>query len=277
MIRLSSHINLALCLICFMVSSGRSYAQDLFDAKNSYRYGCYLLAQNRFEEAEKEFSRSDFLAPGIDSTRYYKLLCLRQSGRLNQALVYAKLLPFHDLQPFVQREVFFAHCHSDSVKIAMGLLQNSRLPQSDKVLLAAYPPALSYQWKKAGSALSVDGYTDARVEKANRLFYETLTKRRKKEWIALSLSAVVPGLGKVYAGRWKDAIFSFVFFGGLAFQSYRGFDAKGISSARGWVFGALGTGFYLGNLYGTHKVIRDKNLSINRAAFEEYIAILQAE
>lgn len=277
MIRLSNYIRGALCFVCCVASISKTCAQDLFDAKNSYRYGLYLLAQNRFEEAEREFSRSDFIAPGMDSTRYYKLLCLRQSNRLSQALLYAGILPFSGLQPFVQREVFFVHCLNDSVKTAMSLLQNSSLPQSEKVLLAAYPFALNHQWKKAGHALSGFSYSDTRVEKANRLFYETLTQRRKKEWIALSLSAVVPGLGKVYAGRWKDAIFSFVFFGGLAFQSFRGFDAKGISSPRGWVFGALGTGFYLGNLYGTHKVVSEKNRSINRAAFDEYQAIIQTE
>ena len=41
--------------------------------------------------------------------------------------------------------------------------------------------------------------------------------------------------------------------GGTAFQAYRGFNNEGLSSTSGWIFTALSSGFYAGNIYGSAK------------------------
>lgn len=75
----------------------------------------------------------------------------------------------------------------------------------------------------------------------------------KKPWVAVMMSAILPGSGKFYTGNYKDGIFSLLVVGGSAFQAYRGFNKDGVSSTSGWIFAGLTTGFYAGNVYGSAK------------------------
>lgn len=65
------------------------------------------------------------------------------------------------------------------------------------------------------------------------------------------MSAIIPGSGKIYCGRAADGIYSLVIVGLFAWQAIDGFNDDGASSVKGWVFGTLGAGFYLGNIYGS--------------------------
>jgi hypothetical protein len=74
---------------------------------------------------------------------------------------------------------------------------------------------------------------------------------RKKPWIAGTMSAVLPGLGKIYAGRSIDGLFSMLLFGFMTWQSLDGFHDKGRNSSRGWFYASLGSVFYVGNIFGS--------------------------
>ena len=78
----------------------------------------------------------------------------------------------------------------------------------------------------------------------------------KSRFLAGSLSAIIPGMGKVYSGRWKDGIISLLFVAGTGYQAYRAFNDKGIESVYGWIMGSLSLGFYIGNIYGSAKAAR---------------------
>lgn len=75
--------------------------------------------------------------------------------------------------------------------------------------------------------------------------------RFKSRALAVSLSAVLPGSGQIYAGRYADGVVSLVSTLALAFSSYysckRGED--GIAISLGF-FSAL---FYAGNIYGAYR------------------------
>jgi len=65
------------------------------------------------------------------------------------------------------------------------------------------------------------------------------------------MSGIIPGSGKFYARDWKNGLISLVFIGVLGYQSYYGFNQKGLESGLGWVYGTLGFGFYIGNVVGS--------------------------
>jgi hypothetical protein len=79
--------------------------------------------------------------------------------------------------------------------------------------------------------------------------YETLP--RKSPWVAGALSAVVPGLGRVYIGRWPDGLMSFLLVGLTAAVSAQGFYEDGRDSVRGWILGGIAALLYVGNVYGS--------------------------
>ena len=74
---------------------------------------------------------------------------------------------------------------------------------------------------------------------------------RRSPWVAAALSAVVPGLGRVYIGRWPDGVISFVLVGLTAGLSAQGFYEDGRDSVRGWILASFGALLYAGNVYGS--------------------------
>jgi TM2 domain-containing membrane protein YozV len=74
---------------------------------------------------------------------------------------------------------------------------------------------------------------------------------RKSPLLAGALSAVVPGLGRVYIGRWQDGLVSFLLVGLSAVLSAQGFYDEGSHSVRGWIVGSAGALLYVGNVYGS--------------------------
>jgi len=74
---------------------------------------------------------------------------------------------------------------------------------------------------------------------------------RKSPLLAGVLSAVIPGLGRVYIGRWQDGLVSFLLVGLSAVLSAQGFYDEGSHSVRGWIVGSAGALLYVGNVYGS--------------------------
>jgi hypothetical protein len=79
--------------------------------------------------------------------------------------------------------------------------------------------------------------------------YEAL--RRKSPFLAGALSAVVPGLGRVYIGRWPDGLLSFLLVGTTGALAAQGFYDEGRGSVRGWILTGVAALLYAGNVYGS--------------------------
>lgn len=88
---------------------------------------------------------------------------------------------------------------------------------------------------------------------------------RKSPWLAGTLSALIPGTGKVYAGRTSDGLYSLALIGGATWLAYRGFEDDGTSSVKGWLFGSVGTVLYVGNIYGSVVAVRMYNTNHEEA------------
>lgn len=69
---------------------------------------------------------------------------------------------------------------------------------------------------------------------------------------AALLSAIVPGAGRMYTGKWQDGLSSLVLVGLPAWFAVGGFERDGVASARGWLLGTTASVLYLGNIYGSY-------------------------
>jgi TM2 domain-containing membrane protein YozV len=101
----------------------------------------------------------------------------------------------------------------------------------------------------------LDAATDATVEAWSRQDDELLRRYdalpRKSPLLAGALSAVVPGLGRVYLGRWPDGLLSFLLVGTTGALAAQGFYDEGRGSVRGWILGGVAALLYAGNVYGS--------------------------
>lgn len=90
----------------------------------------------------------------------------------------------------------------------------------------------------------------------------SLTKWRKKAtlktknpFISASLSAIVPGLGKVYAGKPYDGLSTFLTHVPLGFVVLESYNNTGVNSARFITFTAISSLFYIGNILASYHYI----------------------
>ena len=74
------------------------------------------------------------------------------------------------------------------------------------------------------------------------------------------MSAIIPGLGKVYADEIGDGITGFLFTGLFTYLAVDKFQKDQTTS--GWLFTALAAFFYGGNIYGSATAVQNYNASI---------------
>ncbi len=102
-------------------------------------------------------------------------------------------------------------------------------------------------------------------------FYERKQNPPYKSPLTAALfSAIVPGSGKIYAGKTSDGILAFLTTGVFTFLAYDNFNAK--HNFRGWLFGGLAALFYAGNVYGSAAAAQIYNAGI-KFNFENDIEI----
>lgn len=85
----------------------------------------------------------------------------------------------------------------------------------------------------------------------------------KNPFFAGILSAIIPGLGRVYCGRWGDGIFSFFLIGITAASSAYLWEKD---KAFSYTMASISTFFWLGNVYGSVKGTQIEN-KIRRQKF----------
>jgi TM2 domain-containing membrane protein YozV len=107
-------------------------------------------------------------------------------------------------------------------------------------------PASHYAW--SGSLLKLDNYA-----------LQLSAHRQKKPVISGLLSAVIPGLGKIYTGQTGSGISAFLICGALGAMTVENGIKTGWGHWSTLVFGSLFTLFYTGNIYGS--IISAKEVS----------------
>ncbi|GAO30603.1 hypothetical protein [Geofilum rubicundum] len=80
---------------------------------------------------------------------------------------------------------------------------------------------------------------------------DLLARKDKSVWLSGLLSAILPGSGKIYAGKTGQGITTFLLTTGLALVTFENYHKNGIESASTLLFGSAFTVFYAGNIYGS--------------------------
>lgn len=86
----------------------------------------------------------------------------------------------------------------------------------------------------------------------DKIYSERYESKRKSPILAAAASALVPGLGKVYAGRLDEGVAAFMTVGLLGAFTANCWAKDGLSDWKTIAFGSLTSLFYLGNIYGSY-------------------------
>jgi TM2 domain-containing membrane protein YozV len=90
-------------------------------------------------------------------------------------------------------------------------------------------------------------------------------RKTKSPALAGILSALVPGTGKIYAGKTGQGIGTLITNVILGLQAWEGYRKDGVNSARFIAFGSIFTIFYVGNIWGSVFTVKLANEEFNDA------------
>ena len=255
-----------------MITSLNLYGQDLFSIENSAKYADYLYRTANFKTASLEYERLIFLDSTNSKYHYRLVTCYRRTTRFQMAIDYIK------------------HIYCDSAKLpeqfAIELLNSSILNKNpDSIFgcfgkielkdchLNAFYNGLRNIYSENFIGAEKSLMTCSTPSASNQQLYNALLDfknyKDKSPFLAFSMSAIIPGSGKIYTGYWKDGLIAFSFVTLTAWQSYKGFSKKGSRSVYGWLYGTASLSFYIGNLFGSGKSAHMHNLHRKQDLFNE--------
>lgn len=250
-------IRIGLIILLVVLGTLSHQAQDIYDYANSRKYADYLLLTRQYDLASGEYERLLFFRPDNDTIKQTLLRSYRLSGNTSQGIERMSGLYIMPEKAYQGSAIEYTRLllqaqYYYNARTYLGM--NQTLGFLDKEILFIQTELYSKNYKKAMKHLEqLPNESSNLIEEYRAITQEAMNFNRKSPGFSLALSTVVPGLGKVYANDWKDGVFSFIMVGGMAWQAYRGFKRDELKSVHGWIFGGIGFGFYLGNLYGSFK------------------------
>lgn len=242
-------------LILFIIYNTSAIAQDLYNFENTKKFAEYLAKSGQYDLATREFERLTFMSPENDTLKTSLLSMYRRSGKYDEALIRGKQLYPELTTMSASSAVEYGRTlllKSDYEAAKSFWETNSKLTSADKTILSATSDILQDNYKSANEILKTVKPEEHKLATNYKdLTEQAIAFKRKSPALAGIMSAIIPGSGRMYAKDWKDGIVSLFFVGTMAAQSIRGFNKSGVKSTRGWIYGGIGFGFYLGNIYGS--------------------------
>jgi hypothetical protein len=247
--------------IILILISFSAFSQDIFDLNHTTKYADYLLKSGQYELASKEYERLVYFDLNNDTYKSLLLKSYRLSNQTDLGLNRASNI-FESFEgiPYPSAielsKLYLTKRSWDQAETFWNI--NTSLTHDDKILLNTTRFIFENEFDKARNKLSELKNPENQLGVAYNSIVSQETDK-KSPALAAAMSIVVPGLGKAYSKNWKDGLVSLFFTAGTAIQSYRSFNKHGIKNYRGWIYGGISFGFYLGNIYGSVKSTKDYN------------------
>lgn len=119
---------------------------------------------------------------------------------------------------------------------------------------------------EASSSFDFSNYALADSEHGLQDVYNGMQARsRKRPGVAALMSAVLPGSGKIYAGKTGEGISAFIFNGTLAALTAENAVKAGPLNWKTLLFGTCFSIFYIGNIYGSYVSVSIYNNDLQNA------------
>jgi hypothetical protein len=146
--------------------------------------------------------------------------------------------------------------YPEAISLVSGAASN-RTSHDRMTLVAGIACLYMGDYAKAGTLLA--GQTSGEGLELAKLLKEASTRDIRSPELAGILSTVIPGAGKLYAGRTADGIFSLITVGSFAGLAAWYFNEEGLPSVRGWIYASIGLIFHAGNIWGSATAARQWN------------------
>lgn len=224
---------------CTLLSSTSYHPSDTL----SFLRGWTDYSTKRLAEAAAEFSQVPSTSAFYDKSLFFNMISNAHLGAYGRS---AELLDGYE---GTHKEL----CSFE--KAGLALLMNDK---------AGY--------KEAAGSFTYSHYLLSEHEKTiQELYSKKYEKKGKSPAVAAAASAVIPGLGKIYAGELGEGISTLLITGSLAAITAESWAKNGVTDWKTLLFGTLGAVFHLGNIYGSYVSV---SIHENYITHEQDTAIL---
>lgn len=249
-------------LFLLFLTYGGVHAQQ-FEFSKELRFAQYLQDKDAVPEAIRVLEQVDTitLSRAQKDSLFYMLGWAAYSVRQLDRSIGAFLKVSSDNPKYDKSRFFAAYCQAFQGRrdSASDGLRQLDLPDSALRELRSFQLAGIALLKRDYKAFlpeqqqfTYSSYIFEKEERRMQLYYDKLKGfKHKSPVLAGVYSALVPGLGKWYAGKKRQGIAAFLPIISLAALTYEGYRKDGVKSARFIGFGALFSVFYIGNIWGS--------------------------
>ncbi len=273
---LKSHWRIAALFLAFAAFSKPVFAADEWEPASFLVFADHLYSEHDYLRAAGEYERYLTIAgtegAHKDSIFLKTGFCYSGAGDFTRALDYLQKVGVSKDSAIAEEarlNIAFILFRRADYNGSLRALQTENGARANLLL------ALNYlhlkQWSESKQALGnvQDQDTLSPAFRKIRLADQAgLELNPKSPALAGVLSAVIPGSGKMYAGRFKDGLFSLALVGLCGVVAYEGFHHSGWKSVQGILFGSLAFGFYGGNIYGSVLAAHQDNLAREKQILE---------
>ncbi len=258
----------ALSFIC-TESSGQQLSENLnfldyLIINRNYSDAIFLLDQiNPKNESQRDsvnflFGKTYYLNQELDKASNYfdKLrdtnLPLRTETSFFNAFCAANILDYSKSQALLASIET-----NDSLKLGLKNLEIAAINLLSRDLKSFDNNASQFQYKYFQYSQQEKSFIDIRNDLASR--------NKKSPLLAGIMSSIVPGSGKIYAGKVGVGIGTMLTTTVLGLQTWEGYRKDGAESARFIIFGSLLSMFYISNIWGSVFTVKFANKEFDEA------------
>jgi len=262
---------------------------DYYGPENVRKFADFLYEQGDYLRAAGEYQRYLFYQPReSEEMRYRIALCYRFAGQTEQSIQnFQILLRTHPEGRFTSQAYYqigatyflqdqFGQSVEFLSEVLLHVTDARQHAEAEQLIGLSY--LMQKQWSEAGEVFKTLQRSGIPSVSQKAAMYHSYAKNgaglpTRSPFLAGALSTVVPGAGRLYTGRFSDALTSLFIVGLTGWQADDGFHRDGISTVKGWALGTLSGIFYVGNIYGSIISAR----VYNRRVADEFLTTLSIE
>lgn len=259
---ISQYKNNFVCIVSIifigLFSAAQIYGQtiseneNLFSPSNRLKFGNYLFFQKDYLRAATEF-REYLKTQDNDTIRFKFAECFYRINRFNEASENFKSLFYHSNLSDEARLGFFKSIFfTNDFKLFRDYAEQENYSEGKyekEIIRLKYISHFYDNSFLPDTGKFLPAFEDSNRTAIRNFYFMKKFPPRKNPTTAGILSAVVPGLGKIYTGEIGDGITAFIATGILTFLSVDNFNHD--HKFRGWLFAGLAAATYAGNIYGS--------------------------
>jgi tetratricopeptide (TPR) repeat protein len=287
-----TRFNSLLCLSIILIAANFSTAKAVeMTDETQLRLARGFIEQGEYYRAVTELKRLAILfphSPQIERAAYGEALANYLGEEFESASVIALNLARNTTVPGRSYSASYlqslAYWKMEQHKMALGALSSiadgAKTPdRAEKLACTEAVYLMDAEYVDAAKAVlerHIKGNSDASSASAGLAALKRFDDMpQKSPTLAGTLSAILPGAGYAYVGRWGDAATSLILNGLFAAATWD--LLRDDKYAAGYLVGTVGLSFYMGNIYGSANAAHRFNLQVRRGYRDDVVGVLSLQ